>query len=168
MRRPPSRSADRRSAACRAIAREAGPSPALLIAATALLFALALLLALPARAGEAEDAVEAWVAALTSGDDARIAATLAPEFQVQRADGAGYTKAEYLAGGLPRLSTAPKITDLVETRDGDVMVVRYALDIGGTLDGKAIAGRAPRLTVFRKAGDTWLVVAHANFAPVVQ
>ena len=60
------------------------------------------------------------------------------------------------------------ITDLVETRDGDLMVVRYALDIGGTLDGKAIAGRAPRLTVFRKAGDAWLVVAHANFAPVVQ
>ena len=162
MRRP------NRIPACRAATVEAGPSLAVRVAATALLFALLLLLALPARAGEGEDAVAAWVAALTSGDDARIAATLAPEFQVQRADGAGYTKAEYLAGGLPKLSGAPAITGLVETRDGDLMVVRYALDIGGTLDGKAIAGRAPRLTVFRKAGGAWLVVAHANFAPVVQ
>jgi len=168
MRRQPSRSAASRAAARAALAREPGLSPAVRVAATALLFALLLLLALPARAGEGEDAVAAWVAALTSGDDARIAATLAPEFQVQRADGAGYTKAEYLAGGLPKLSGAPAITGLVETRDGDLMVVRYALDIGGTLDGKAIAGRAPRLTVFRKAGGAWLVVAHANFAPVVQ
>ncbi len=54
--------------------------------------------------------------------------------------------------------------DMVATREGDVMVVRYFLEVDETIDGVEVEHRAPRLTVFRKSGETWLVVSHANFA----
>jgi ketosteroid isomerase-like protein len=44
------------------------------------------------------------------------------------------------------------------------MVVRYVLSLNATVDGKEEQRSAPRLTVFRRDGDRWLVVAHANFA----
>lgn len=34
------------------------------------------------------------------------------------------------------------------------------------LDGRAVEALAPRLTVFRREGDVWLVVTHANFAQI--
>jgi ketosteroid isomerase-like protein len=54
------------------------------------------------------------------------------------------------------------VTVFVES--GDLLVVRYWLVINQTIDGTPMAQRAPRLTVFRRDGDRWLVVAHANFA----
>jgi ketosteroid isomerase-like protein len=53
---------------------------------------------------------------------------------------------------------------VVATASGDLLIARYQLVIQETIDGTPIAQRAPRLTVFRRDGDRWLVVAHANFA----
>jgi hypothetical protein len=38
--------------------------------------------------------------------------------------------------------------------------------VSETVGGKRVDAYAPRMTVFRKSGDAWLVVAHANFAPI--
>ena len=115
---------------------------------------------------EASKAVEAWVGAVASGEVERIRSVLAPEFQIARADGSAYTAADYVSSGLPRLSGRPGVTKLVATGYGDHIVARYWLTVDGTIGGKAVGAEAPRLTIFRRSGDDWLVVAHANFAPI--
>ena len=60
----------------------------------------------------------------------------------------------------------PQVERLLATRYGDYLVVRYWLKVEQTFQGKRAELLAPRLTVFRKSGDNWLVVAHANFAAV--
>lgn len=113
---------------------------------------------------EGSDAVAAWIEAVTSGDPAVIGAILAPDFQIMRADGSRYDRAGYLKSALPEIASPPDVQGLVVTRQGDTLVTSYILSIRQTRDGKEVEVRAPRLTVFRKSGDTWLVVAHANFA----
>ncbi len=48
------------------------------------------------------------------------------------------------------------------------MVVRYTLIVAETVGGVTVERHAPRITVFRREGETWLVVAHANFARLEQ
>ena len=92
---------------------------------------------------------------------------LAPEFQILRSDGSAYDRAGYLASNLPSFpDKVPVMSALVVTGDGDLLVARYVLTTGGVLSDEAEERPAPRLTVFRKDGDAWLVVAHANFAPI--
>ena len=114
---------------------------------------------------EGEKAVQAWVDAVVSGDVDRIRAILAPEFQILRADGTAYDRESYLKSDLPRFPNAPKMSDLVVTGHGDILVARYVLSTGGVRE-QGEGPQAPRLTVFRKEGDTWLVVSHANFAAI--
>jgi ketosteroid isomerase-like protein len=113
---------------------------------------------------KAKKAVEAWANAVKSGNVDTVREHLAPEFQIQRSDGKGYDEAEYLAGGLPKIDSIVSVQDVVATEHGNVMVVRYVLSLKATVGGKAEQRSAPRLTVFRRDGDRWLVVAHANFA----
>jgi ketosteroid isomerase-like protein len=109
--------------------------------------------------------LDAWLGAAASGDAAQVAAVMAPEFQLVRSDGSAYGAKEYLAGGMPQVTGTPKVESLVATGYGDHLVARYELIIESTLaNGKTMEERAPRMTVFRKSGDTWLVVSHANFA----
>ena len=54
------------------------------------------------------------------------------------------------------------------TGNADLLVVRYEVTIDSTRKGKTVQRHAPRLTVFRKQGDAWLVVAHANFATLAK
>jgi len=115
---------------------------------------------------EGEKAVTAWIDAVVSGDVDRIRAILAPEFQIVRADGTAYDKDAYLASNLPRFPNAPKMSMLVVTGHGDILVARYVLSTGGVRGDQGEGPQAPRLTVFRKDGDTWLVVSHANFAAI--
>jgi ketosteroid isomerase-like protein len=115
---------------------------------------------------EARKVVAEWVQAVGSGDKAVVEAMLAPEFQIVRADGATYTVADYVKDGLPTIAKAPEIDRLMGTRYGDYLVVRYWLKLDATVGGAAMERLAPRLTVFRKSGDKWLVVAHSNFAPI--
>ncbi len=143
--------------------------------AVAAAVALAVLAALGVQRAEAQTAdlqaeglraVTAWVGAVTSGDRETVAAVLAPEFQIVRDNGVAYDRDRYLAVGLPKIAATPPISDLVATGTGDLMVVRYVLVIDATVGGAAMQQKAPRLTVFRRDGDRWLVSAHANFAAI--
>ena len=128
--------------------------------------AVSLALSAPAFADEADDAaaaVKAWLDALASNDAAAVTAVLAPEFQVQRSDGRGFTREEYLAGGRTRQVKAPVARDLVASEADGVLVVRYVMEVEQVADGRTIVGAAPRLTVFRKVDGRWLVVAHAAY-----
>jgi hypothetical protein len=89
---------------------------------------------------------------------------LAPEFQVMREDGSSDDKRDYIATGIPHVTSVPEISRIVVTAHGNVMVTRYVARVSETRDGKAVEKTAPRLTVFRKEGDKWLAVAHGNFA----
>lgn len=98
-------------------------------------------------------------------DVARLRAFLSPAFQVQRADGTGDTKAAYLA----HLSTVNKfkLTKLVATQAGSVLVVRYLATVEGLVNGKPYTpGPAPRLSTFVWNGTRWQLAAHANFNPL--
>jgi hypothetical protein len=114
---------------------------------------------------EGRKAVEAWVGAVMSGDKEKVRAILAPEFQIVRDNGVAYDAAGYLASSLPEFAEPPPIDDLVVTGYGDYLVARYFLPVGPIVDGQQQA-KGPRLTVFRKRSGAWLVVAHANLAPV--
>jgi ketosteroid isomerase-like protein len=114
----------------------------------------------------AHQAVTVFVETVASGEVSALEAILAPEFQILRANGGGYDREGYLASELPAIdkSSEWRLEDVVATASGDLLVVRYWLVINQTIDGTPMAQRAPRLTVFRRDGDRWLVVAHANFA----
>lgn len=108
--------------------------------------------------------VEAWVEAVYRRDTALLDTILAPEFQIMRADGTTYDKPGYLASSLPVIETMPLIEDLTVTGTLELFVARYLLIGRQTRDGVAVELAAPRLSVFRKDGDRYLLVAHANFA----
>jgi ketosteroid isomerase-like protein len=113
---------------------------------------------------EGQKAVEAWLGSLVKGDPAGVAAVLAPEFQIMRSDGSAYGKDDYVASGLPKIAAMPLIEKLAVTGFGDHLVARYWLLVEETAGGKKAEAHAPRITVFRRSGDKWLVVAHGNFA----
>ena len=113
---------------------------------------------------QAKLAIEAYVDAVYKRDAALLDTILAPEFQVMRADGTSYDKAGYLTSALPVIEAPPQIEDLVVTGSAEHLVARYLLIAKQTRAGIAIQTKAPRLSVFRKDGDKYLLVAHANFA----
>ena len=90
---------------------------------------------------------------------------LSPAFQIERADGSGGTKAQYLSA-LPTI-TSFSVSNVVATQTGSVMVVTYLATIQGVVNGKTpTPGAAPRLSVFVRQGSAWRLVAHANFNPL--
>jgi len=114
---------------------------------------------------EAQGAIDAFIDALFSGDNARIEAILAPEFQVLRGDGKSHDRQAYLKA-LPKYKVRPQTSGLKVTSHANMLVVSYLIESEQTIDDEPVAPVAPRLTVFRKEGGTWLVVAHSNFAQV--
>jgi ketosteroid isomerase-like protein len=122
----------------------------------------------PELTDTATKAVEVWVNAAASGDAETIRKSLAPEFQILRSDGKGYDEAEYIAGGMLKVDSIIGIKDVIATAHDDLMVVRYVISLKASAGGKTLQQTAPRLTVFRRKGDRWLVVAHANFAKLTK
>ena len=121
-----------------------------------------------AKVSEADglEALDPWADALFTGDPAAVGEVLAEEFQILRSNGGGHDKASYLKA-LPRQTARSKFSDIVATGDGGTLVIRYRIETEQTIDGTPVSGIAPRLSVFRKAaGRSWLIVAHANFAPI--
>src|SRR4051794_35543891 len=114
---------------------------------------------------DALEALDPWADALFTGDPAVVGRVLAEEFQILRSNGRGHDKASYLKA-LPQHATRSKFSDIVATGNGATLVVRYKIAIEQTIDGTPVNGVAPRLSVFRKAAGRWLIVAHANFAPI--
>jgi hypothetical protein len=96
---------------------------------------------------------------------AGLQAFLAPGFQVQRADGSGADKTEYLAN-LPTVESF-SLSQLHATESNGTIVVRYVADATGLVNGKSYSpGAAPRLSVFAWNGRRWQLAAHANFNPL--
>lgn len=112
----------------------------------------------------ARAALSAFVKGTMAGSKV-LAPMLAPEFQIMRTNGVGYSRKDYLSRGVPTISAAPEFSldDVTATRNGDILVVRYFLRIDETIQGKPVKKRAPRLTVFRNVAGSWKVVAHSNF-----
>jgi hypothetical protein len=98
-------------------------------------------------------------------DTAGLDKMLSPAFQLERADGTGTGKTEYLKA-LPTLNSF-ELSDFSASRVGNVLVVRYLASATGVVNGKPYApGPAPRLSVFVRNGKRWQIVAHANFNPL--
>jgi hypothetical protein len=113
-------------------------------------------------------ALKAYWTAIVAHTPEAIEPLLAPEYQIERADGSGSDKATYLKGELTKVAAVPEFVGVTVTGNADLLVVRYEVTIDSTRKGKTVERHAPRLTVFRKQGDTWLVVAHANFATLAK
>jgi hypothetical protein len=102
---------------------------------------------------------------LVQKDVAGLQVFLAPGFQVQRADGSGADKAEYLAN-LPTVESF-SLSQLHATESNGTIVVRYLADATGLVNAKSYSpGPAPRLSVFSWNGKRWQLAAHANFNPL--
>ena len=114
---------------------------------------------------EARAAILAWLDALASHDAATVAKILAPEFQIQRSDGSGFDARSYLSN-LPKFKGKPEIRDLAFSTNGDLLVTRYNLLLEQKIASKPVQALAPRLSVFRRDGKAWLILAHANFAQI--
>ena len=106
----------------------------------------------------------AWWGALVKRTVPAVDAVLAPEFQIMRADGSAYDKEGYLGSQLPQVAAIPEFSEMVVTAHDNLLVTRYYVTVKETRDGATVEAYAPRLTVFRREGDKWLVVAHGNFA----
>lgn len=102
---------------------------------------------------------------LEKKDKQGLASFLAPNFQVQRADGSASNKAQYLAK-LPVVLSF-KILNLVASEANDSLVVRYEAIATGKVNGKRYTpGPAPRLSTFTWNGSRWQLSSHANFNPL--
>lgn len=117
---------------------------------------------------EVRGAIDGYFAALMTGEPDKVAAVLAPEFQIMRADGIGYDAKGLPQSSLPIISEMPSIEKLTVTAEGDLAVATYFVNVDQTRDGVLVEAYAPRLTVFRKAGDAWLMVSHSNFAALME
>ena len=109
-------------------------------------------------------ALKGFLSAAVAGTPQAFDPVLAPEYQIERADGSGLDKEGYLKSNLPKFAAMPEVSGVKVTGTGDILVVRYEITVDSSRNGKRVQRHAPRLTVFRKQGDSWLVVAHANFA----
>lgn len=99
---------------------------------------------------------------LQDKDAAGLRSFLSPAFQLQRANGSGATKAEYLKD-LPSIGEFT-LTNAVGTLQGDTLVVRYEANVEGVVDGYGYSpGPAPRISTFNRSGGRWQLVSHANF-----
>lgn len=118
-----------------------------------------------ASEADAMAAIGAWLDALASHDPAKVAKVLAPEFQIMRSDGNGFDSQSYLSN-LPKFKGKPEILQLAFGAQGELLVALYNLKVEQKINDKPVQTLAPRLSVFRKDGAGWLIVAHANFAQI--
>ena len=103
-----------------------------------------------------------YYALLQSKDIRGLREFLSPAFQLQRANGTGADRSEYLAD-LPTISDFA-VSDLVTTRVGDTLVVRFVATVAGSVDGSGFTpGPAPRISTYVRNDGRWRLVSHANF-----
>jgi hypothetical protein len=90
---------------------------------------------------------------------------LSPAFQVQRADGSGSGKKEWLA----KLADIDKfeLTEFHASQAGGALIVRYLATVEGTVNGRPYTpGPAPRLATYTWSGTRWQITSNANFNPL--
>ena len=102
---------------------------------------------------------------LKAKDQDGLRAFLSPAFQLQRADGTGANRNQYIPTiGKTVIIDDFELSEIKATRSGDVLVVRFVAVtkqiINGTLYSKA---PAPRITTFIFNGRQWKLTSNANF-----
>lgn len=108
-----------------------------------------------------EELADEFFSILQRGDAEALTDFLDPAFQIARADGSTADKAQYLQQ--PATVQAYQIDNVVATRDGAVLVVRYDVTTEEVIDRQAYSSDpAPRLSVFVDENGTWKMIAHAN------
>ena len=107
--------------------------------------------------------VVAWLTALQQKDLASLDAQIAPNFQLQRADGSSSNKAEYLAN--PATVDTYELGDtIVGLQSANTLTVRWAMKVAGQTNGVTVPNKeAPRLTGFEWTGERWQIITYANF-----
>lgn len=104
-----------------------------------------------------------YLTILQQGDEAKLAKFLDPAFQLQRADGTGADRAEYLANPA-QIATFTIDEAIIARQHDDVLTVRWGVATNQTIDGVQYrTGTAPRISAYRWSGTRWRLVAHANF-----
>lgn len=100
---------------------------------------------------------------LQDGNITALDAFLDPSFQLQRADGSGANKEEYLANPA-KIESFEVAAGLSAEQSGSVLTVRWAVLLDGIINGTEVErGEAPRLSAFVWRGDRWRLLSHANF-----
>jgi len=106
---------------------------------------------------------EEFLMILQDQDTEALDGFLANGFQLQRADGTGATKAEYLASPA-KVGEFTLGDEVTAVQDRGVLTVRWTVMVQEEIDGVATdAGEAARLSTFVWQGGRWRMLAHANF-----
>ena len=136
-----------------------------LLATAVVLFTVSAYAHADALTDTARAQIGTFVEAVISGPE-KVTPLLAPEYQIMRSNSVGYDRDGYINRGAGSVNARPRygLTDIIATAEGDLLVVRYFLEIEETIDGKPVTRRAPRLTVFHKIAGAWKVSSHANLA----
>ena len=113
----------------------------------------------------ARELLTTWLTTLQNGES--VADIIAPNFQLQRADGSGVDRDEYLAN--QALVTEFVLGDEVyAVQSGQTLTVRWNILVSEEIDDVLYENiQAPRLTVFEWIDGAWLIVGYANFNPVL-
>lgn len=124
---------------------------------------LAGLIASPAWAAGPREAVEAFHAALASGDKAAAVALLSPEALIFESGYVERSRAEYashhLDGDIAFSKTASrKVLAQGERIDGKTAIVWQESETKGTAKGKEIHVMGTETAVLEKTGDKWTIV----------
>jgi hypothetical protein len=111
----------------------------------------------------ATELVTAWLETLQAGES--VADLMAPNFQIQRADGSFADREQYLAN--PATVSDFTLGDTVTAlQSGNTLSVRWSIKITEVINGVQYTDvEAPRLTVFEWTGDAWQIVGYGNFNP---
>jgi hypothetical protein len=114
-------------------------------------------------AATATELVTTWLETLQAGES--VADLLAPNFQIQRADGSSADRDGYLAK--PATVSEFTLGDNVEARQsGNTLSVRWSMKVTEVIEGvEYVDVVAPRLTVFEWTGAAWQIVGYGNFNP---
>lgn len=91
---------------------------------------------------------------------------LAPDFQLQRANGLGDTKSSYLKKDLPDIEMF-NLRKLHTRMSGSTLTVRYQARVAGSAaGGNYTENYAPRISSFSYCSGQWQLTSHANFDPL--
>lgn len=118
---------------------------------------------LPDPEATGRELVTEFLSLLSTEEAPGLEEFLAEGFQLQRADGTGATKDEYLVEHSV-VKSFELGDELVAVQDGDVLTVRWSVAVDSTISGEAQStADAPRLSVFVRSGSAWKLIAHSNF-----
>lgn len=103
---------------------------------------------------------------LVAGDPDELRAFLSPAFQVQRANGSGQNRNQYLASiaNSTTVISDYALSKIKVTRAGGIVVVRYYSQTTQTISGTPYStAAAPRIVTFVQTPSGWRMTSNANF-----